>query len=153
MKRLELLIPPPLVMLLIGVVMWVLSKVFPALTLAWLHSAMIAYVFALLGLVIGLLSMIAFTRARTTMDPKHPASASNLVSTGIYRYSRNPMYLGVLLVLAGWAIYLGNVLSFLGLVVFIAYITRFQIIPEERLLSQKFGVAFDSYKSKVRRWL
>ncbi len=153
MKRLELLIPPPLVMLLVGLMMWVLPRMFPALTLAWLQSTMMAYFFALLGLVISLVSMVAFTRGRTTMDPKQPASASNLISTGIYRYSRNPMYLGVLLILAGWAIYLGNVLSFPGLFVFTAYITRFQIIPEERLLSQKFGVAFDSYKNKVRRWL
>lgn len=153
MKRLELLIPPPLVMLLIGLMMWVVSRVFSAFTLAWLQNTVIAYVFALLGLVISLVSMVAFRRARTTMDPKHPTSASNLISSGVYRYSRNPMYLGVLLLLAGWAIYLGNVLSMTGLIVFIAYITRFQIIPEERLLSQKFGVAFDSYKSKVRRWL
>lgn len=153
MKRFELLIPPPLVMLLVGLMMWMVSRGFPALTLAWLQNTMIAYAFALLGLVISVVSMVAFRRARTTMDPKHPASTSSLISSGIYRHSRNPMYLGVLLVLAGWAIYLGNVLSMPGLIVFIAYITRFQIIPEERLLSQKFGVAFDSYKNKVRRWL
>lgn len=153
MKRLELLIPPPLVMLLVGLMMWVVSRGFPALTLAWRHNTLIAYVFALLGLAISLVSMVAFRRARTTMDPKHPASASNLISSGVYRYSRNPMYLGVLLLLAGWAAYLGNVLSMTGLIVFVAYITRFQIIPEERLLSQKFGVAFDRYKNKVRRWL
>lgn len=153
MNRLELLIPPPLVTLLIGLMMWVLAKMFPALNLAWLHSSVVAFAVALLGFAISLVSMVAFRRAHTTMDPKRPASASSLISSGIYRYSRNPMYLGVLLVLAGWAIYLGNVLSMLGLFVFIAYITRFQITPEERLLNQKFGVVFESYKNKVRRWL
>ncbi len=153
MNRLELLIPPPFVTLFIGLMMWVLARMFPALNLPWLHNSMFSCTVALLGFAISLVSMIAFRKARTTMDPKRPASASNLISSGIYRYSRNPMYLGVLLVLAGWAIYLGNVLSMLGLFVFIAYITRFQIIPEERLLSQKFGAAFESYKNKVRRWL
>lgn len=153
MKQLELLIPPPLVMLLVGLMMWVLSRLIPSLTLAWLQSTMVAYLFALTGLAISVISMVAFRRAQTTMDPKHPASASNLISSGIYRYSRNPMYLGVLLVLAGWGIYLGNVLSLLCLLIFVAYITLFQIIPEERLLSEKFGVAFDNYKSEVRRWL
>lgn len=153
MKKLELLIPPPLVMVLVALMMWACLKVFPALTLIWFQSTGIACFFALLGLVISVISMVAFKNARTTMDPKHPASAAQLISTGIYRYSRNPMYLGVWLMLVGWSFYLGNVVSILGLVIFMAYITRFQIMPEERLLSQKFGATFDSYKHKVRRWL
>lgn len=153
MKRLELLIPPPLVMLLTGVIMWLLSEVFPALDLAWMRSSAAAAAIALLGLVISLAGVAAFRHAGTTLDPKRPAEASALVSSGIYRYSRNPMYLGVLLMLAGWAIHLGNLLAILCALVFIAYITRFQIIPEERLLQDKFGTGFLTYKSKVRMWL
>lgn len=153
MKRLELLIPPPFVTLLIGLVMWALSRMVPTLNLAWVQNTRVAFVVALLGLAISLVSMAAFRRAHTTMDPKRPESAMNLISSGIYRYSRNPMYLGVLLVLVGWAIYLLNLLSMLCIPLFIAFITRFQIIPEERLLHQKFGMAFESYKNKVRRWL
>lgn len=153
MKRLELLVPPPVVMLLIGLLMWVLSKMFPAFAFPWLHSDAAAIATALLGTAISLAGVITFRRASTTVDPKRIEDVSTLVCSGIYRYSRNPMYLGVLLVLVGWAIYLGNLLSILCLFVFIAYITRFQIIPEERLLRERFGEKFHSYQNQVRRWL
>lgn len=153
MKQLELLIPPPLIMLLVGLIMWVLSKMFPALTVIWLQSTVAAAATALLGIVISLAGIVTFKQAHTTIDPKQPAQTSTLISSGVYRYSRNPMYLGVLLVLLGWAIYLGNLLSILGALIFVAYITRFQIIPEERLLREKFGDEFQFYKNKVRRWL
>ena len=153
MKQLELLIPPPLVMLLVGLLMWVLSKMFPGLTVVWLQSAVAAAATVLLGIVISLTGIVTFKQAHTTIDPKQPAQTSTLISSGIYRYSRNPMYLGVLIVLLGWAIYLGNLVSILATAVFVAYITRFQIIPEERLLHEKFESEFQSYKNKVRRWL
>jgi len=153
MKRFELLIPPPLVMLLSALLMWLASEFFPALTIAWLHNVAAAVAIALLGIAVSLTGIATFKRARTTIDPKRPAESSSLVSSGIYRYSRNPMYLGVLLVLVGWMFYLGNLLSILGTFIFIAYITRFQIIPEERLLEEKFQAKFLSYKSNVRRWL
>jgi len=153
MKRLELLIPPPLVMLIIGLIMWLVSEIFPTLTVAWLHSVVAAVAIALLGIAVSLTGIATFRRARTTIDPKNPAEASSLINSGIYRYSRNPMYLGVLLVLVGWVFYLGNLLSILGIFIFIAYVTRFQIIPEERLLEEKFQAKFLSYKNNVRRWL
>lgn len=154
MKRLELLIPPPVVMLLVGLIMWLLARMFPSLAAAWLPDTLMAVVLVVFGLLIGLAGVATFKRADTTIDPKRPSGASALVSSGIYRFSRNPMYLGVLLILAGWAVYLGNLLSAgLGLVIFVVYITRFQIIPEERLLQEKFGTAFLAYKAKVRRWI
>lgn len=153
MKRFELLIPPPLVMLLVGVIMWVVSKIFPAFTFGSIQSIMVAVAVALLGLAVSLVGIVAFRRAHTTIDPKHLTETSTLISSGIYRYSRNPMYLGVLLMLVGWAFYLGNVLSLLCTLIFIAYITRFQIIPEERLLREKFEKEFLSYQRRVRRWL
>lgn len=153
MKRLELLIPPPLVMLLVGLMMWGLSGMFPALAFTWAYHFIAAVAIAFLGLAASLAGVLTFARARTTMDPKHPEATAMLVRSGIYRYSRNPMYLGVLLVLLAWGVYLGNLLSLLCTLVFIAYITRFQIIPEERLLRAKFGQAFDEYTRQVRRWL
>ncbi|MER1967320.1 isoprenylcysteine carboxylmethyltransferase family protein [Castellaniella sp. GW247-6E4] len=153
MRRLELLVPPPLVMLMTGLLMWLLSKTFPVLTLSWPGGAMTGLVLSLLGVAISLAGVAAFKRAGTTIDPKHPVEATSLVSVGIYRYSRNPMYLGVLFVLVGWAFYLSHMLSALCVLFFIAYITRYQILPEERLLQEKFGVAFLTYKGRVRRWL
>lgn len=153
MKRLELFIPPPVVMLIIGLLMWLLADVFPTLDRPWLRSTGVAAALGLTGLAISLAGVVAFRRASTTTDPRHPAQASALVSSGVYRYSRNPMYLGVLLILLGWAIHLGNLLSILCTLIFIGYITRFQIIPEERRLQEKFGQEFLDYRSRVRRWL
>jgi len=153
MSRLELLVPPPVIMLLTGLVMWMLAGLVPALGVPWGGSLAAGAVIALLGLASGLAGPIPVGRARTPADPRRPARASTLVTAGIYGYSRNPMYLGVLLILIGWAVYLGNVLSGLCALGFVAYISRFQILPEERLLQEKFGEDFLAYKSAVRRWL
>ena len=75
------------------------------------------------------------------------------LTTGLYRVTRNPMYLGMLLVLFGWAVFLSNLAALLIAPLFALYITRFQIIPEERVLAEKFGAAFMAYQSQVRRWL
>ena len=95
----------------------------------------------------------SFVRAKTTVNPMKPASASALVVSGLYARSRNPMYLGLLLILIGWAVYLSNGLAFLLLLAFILYMNRFQIEPEERALISLFGQEFVAYKSRVRRWL
>jgi protein-S-isoprenylcysteine O-methyltransferase Ste14 len=96
---------------------------------------------------------IAFRRARTTTNPLKPEAASSLVIAGVYRYTRNPMYVGVACVLVGWAVYRGSLPAFVVPVLFVLFITRFQIIPEERVLSAKFGPKFAEYQAKVRRWL
>lgn len=153
MNRLELLIPPPVIMLATGVLMWVFSKLLSGFAFPWLHSGAWGATAALLGLAISLSGVAAFKHARTTVDPRRPTEATTLVTSGIYRYSRNPMYLGVLLVLIGWALFLGNLLSTLLIVGFALYINRYQILPEERLLQEKFDADFIAYKDKVRRWI
>ena len=95
----------------------------------------------------------AFRRRRTTVDPIQPQKASSLVIDNVFRYTRNPMYLGLVLVLGAWAVYLSNLASLVMLPVFIAYLTRFQIQPEERVLLEKFGDDFEQYMRKVRRWI
>jgi protein-S-isoprenylcysteine O-methyltransferase Ste14 len=82
-----------------------------------------------------------------------PASASVLVDGGIYRLTRNPMYLGFLVVLLGWAIFLSNIVAFLLLPAFVYYMNRFQIKPEEKALVARFGQTFTAYKTRVHRWL
>ena len=96
---------------------------------------------------------MAFRRHKTTVNPFTPAKSSSLVATGIYRYSRNPMYLGLFLALLGWGAYLGNWASALLLPAFVAYMNRFQIHPEERVLTESFGPQFLAYARSVRRWL
>lgn len=153
MKFLELRIPPPLVGLLTGVAMW------PLAAQSWLDglsgSARLVAVIALvlLGAVISLAGVVSFRRARTTVNPLKPEKTSALVCSGIYRITRNPMYLGFLLVLTGWTVLLASGYAALGPVLFVAYITRFQILPEERVLTRLFGDEFTAYRSRVRRWL
>lgn len=153
MNRLELLIPPPVIMLATGVLMWVFSKLLSGFAFPWIHSGAWGAATALLGLAISLSAVATFKHARTTVDPRRPTEATTLITSGIYLYSRNPMYLGVILVLVGWALFLGNLLSALLIVGFVLYINRYQILPEERLLQEKFGADFLAYKDKVRRWI
>jgi protein-S-isoprenylcysteine O-methyltransferase Ste14 len=109
-------------------------------------------VLACIGQAISISGMMAFRRAKTTINPLKPSSASSLVQDGVYRFTRNPMYLGLLVSLAGWAVYLGHVLPALGLPLFAWYVTRFQIKPEERILASIFGEQFTEYTHRVRRW-
>lgn len=153
MKRLELLIPPPLIMLLIGLLMWWEAIMFPRLTVDWLLSDATAVLLGLVGATVSLTGIITFRRTGTTIDPRRTEETAVLVHSGIYRYSRNPMYAGAFLMLFGWGVYLSNLLSILCSPIFIAYITRFQIMPEERKLHEKFGTEFLAYKDRVRRWL
>ncbi len=152
MQMLEKRIPPPLVAGVIGLAMWGLSPVQPGLE-ASLSVQIAMFIAALLGVIFGILGVIAFRQAKTTADPFKPETASTLVKSGIYRVSRNPMYLGLALLLLAWAIYLGSVWSLLGIVVFVHYMNRFQIIPEEEAMEKLFGQEYRVYKAKVRRWL
>jgi protein-S-isoprenylcysteine O-methyltransferase Ste14 len=153
MESLEHRIPPPVVVIVLGLAMWGMAQVLPAMSIDNTVRYAIASAFFCLGLMFGSPAVLAFVRARTTVDPVHIESASALVTTGIYRYSRNPMYAGLAAVLASWAVYLAVPWTFLGPVAFVLFMTRFQIIPEERVMREKFGSAYTEYQSKVRRWL
>lgn len=96
---------------------------------------------------------LAFRRANTSVNPLNPSVASSLVSSGVYRYSRNPMYVGFSLWLAAWALSLNSSWALLSIPLYMAYLQRFQIRPEERALQQLFGSAFSDYCAKTRRWL
>jgi protein-S-isoprenylcysteine O-methyltransferase Ste14 len=106
-----------------------------------------------LAVTIVVTAVIGFRRARTTVDPFHPETASNIVTTGIYRVTRNPMYLGFLLALIAWAVFLGNGIAAVIPPTFVVYMNRFQIEPEERALRARFGAAYEAYLRSVRRWI
>jgi protein-S-isoprenylcysteine O-methyltransferase Ste14 len=110
---------------------------------------------ATFGLAVGILvtAVVGFRKAKTTVDPMHPEAASTIVTSGIYRFTRNPMYLGFLLALIAWAVFLGNFVAALMPLLFVAYMNRFQISPEERTLLARFGAPYESYLRSVRRWL
>ena len=153
MNALELKIPPPVVALLLAGAMWLISIFMPAIEVSTLVGMPVAVTIALMGGGFSLGGVIAFRRVRTTVNPMKPANASSLVTGGIYRVTRNPMYVGLLFVLVAWAVFLAVPWALIAPVAFVAYITRFQITPEERVLASLFGQAYSDYKAWVRRWL
>lgn len=153
MSVLELKVPPPVVALLIGALMWLAPADVARLAATFPARPLLAATAAFAGVLLSALAIISFRRAGTTVNPAAPDKASFLVVDGVYRFTRNPMYLALLLVLIGWAIYLGHAPGFLFPALFIGYLNRFQIEPEERVLEWKFGPAYAAYKRKVRRWL
>lgn len=153
MQALEHRISPPVVALLIGVAMWGVAQGAPVIQVPGIVRFGIANALFAFGIVLAALGITAFGQARTTINPVQPELASAIVTGGVYRYTRNPMYLGVAAVLNGWAVFLAVPWTLLGPFVFVLFITRFQIIPEEQALSSKFGVEYSAYKNTVRRWL
>jgi protein-S-isoprenylcysteine O-methyltransferase Ste14 len=153
MHSLELKVPPPLVALVLAAAMWVIAKMASPIEAPDLVRHVVAAVIALAGGCVSLAGIVAFRRARTTVNPLKPQNTSALVTAGIYKYTRNPMYLGLLLVLLAWAVFLSSVWALAGPFAFVLYIGRFQIAPEERVLATMFGAGYADYRATVRRWL
>lgn len=146
-------IPPVITVLLLGSAMWATTRAFPDWRMVLPAGQIIAAGLALTGVAIAIAGVVSFRRAKTTVNPLQPSAASSLVIAGIYRFTRNPMYLGMLLVLLGCAVFLGNVLALIFPLVYIPLMNCLQIVPEEKALATKFGSEFAEYQSKVRRWL
>ena len=147
------LIPPPLIALACGAIMWAIARKTGLAPLEFPGRAALAALLAGAGLLIDLVSVAAFIRAKTTVNPLAPERSNALVVEGLYRFSRNPMYLGMLLILLGWAAWLGQPLALIIAAAFVFLIERMQILPEERALEEKFGDDYRAYKKRVRRWI
>lgn len=150
---LELRIPPPLVGLVLAVAGWAAAPLGPVMAELAGPRRLLALALLAAGLGVELSGVWAFARARTTVNPLRPERARALVTGGVYRITRNPMYLGMVLLLLAWAVQLGAALALLAPPLFIAYIGRFQIRPEEQRLQALFGDAYRAYCARVRRWL
>lgn len=153
MRWLELKIPPVPLTVIFAAAMFGVSSATPAATFIVPGRIGIAIALALLASGLAIAGVVAFRVNKTTVNPLRPAASSSVVSTGVYRISRNPMYLGFLLGLAAWAIYLCNLVAALFLPAFVAYLHHFQIKPEESALLAKFEPAFAQYMATVRRWV
>ena|SRR5438132_4152422 len=153
MNFLELKVPPVAVALVTALLMWLVAWSLPAGALVAPSRILFAMILAILGAATSVLGVVAFRRASTTVNPTKPEATSSSVHSGIYTVTRNPMYFGFLLILSGWAIFLANALVFLLLPVFIVYMNRFQIQPEERTLTALFGEAFVAYTTRARKWV
>ncbi len=154
MSALENRLPPPLVFLVVGLIMGVTAYYLPyePLISREVRIGVGAALFILAG-AFGPFAILAFGRANTTIDPVNIERASTLVTSGAFRFTRNPMYLSMALLLTALAAVLATPWAILGPIVFAAFITRFQIVPEERLLTSKFGADYAAYRQRVRRWI
>jgi protein-S-isoprenylcysteine O-methyltransferase Ste14 len=141
------------VALLTALLMWCVSRYASTIGVATTVRVVVAFTFAAVGMAFDVSGLIAFHRAKTTVNPMKPGAASSLVDSGVYRMTRNPMYVGLVFLLLGWAAYLGSPWTLAGPFVFAAYINRFQIAPEEQALAALFGEAYLAYRARVRRWL
>jgi protein-S-isoprenylcysteine O-methyltransferase Ste14 len=149
----KLRIPPPLVAFTFALAMWVSSVATSGATLESELLMPLSLLILVAGLSVNILAVITFRRGKTTINPLKPDTASQLMRTGIYRLSRNPMYLGMLLMLCAWTIWLGNFVNVLALPLFVWYMNKFQIIPEELALTKLFPEQFSTFKAEVRRWI
>lgn len=153
MRTLELKIPPPVQWGFFAFLTWLAAWALPQFNVPFAGHRPLALLLAACGAALGLAGMLAFRQARTTPDPHHPERASTVVVHGVYRLTRNPMYLGLALVLAGLACWWATPWGLLTLALFCLGITRLQIVPEERILQASFGADYTAYRQRVRRWL
>lgn len=149
----NLLVPPPLVALICVVSMWYLSIQFPAAGFDFPLRVPLALVVCVVGAGLDFSALRLFLKNKTTISPVAPQKSEALVTDGIYRFTRNPMYLGMSLLITAIGLWLGTAFVVAAIVVFVLYITRYQIIPEEEILMSKFGRAYADYCARVRRWI
>ncbi len=149
----RLVIPPPLQAVICAGGMWLVASYVPEFKFEFSWNVYLSAVLVFIGVCIDFSALSVFFRSKTTVSPISPQKTTSLVVTGIYRFTRNPMYLGLAFILSGFGIWLENWATLLFVPVFIWYVTNFQIIPEEEILLEKFGVEYADYFASVRRWL
>jgi len=147
----ETKIPPPIVTLLFGLSIYFSRGIFQAVEVK--YSFYIAILLLILGLTVLISAVRLFRKDKTTVNPLSPEQATKLVTDGIFKYSRNPMYLGMAFILGSIAVFFNLIGGIILIALFCFYITKFQIIPEERAMSNLFSQDFDKYKQTTRRWI
>src|SRR6056300_388018 len=147
----ETKIPPPIVTLLFGLSIYFSRGIFQAVEVK--YSFYIAILLLILGLTVLISAVRLFRKDKTTVNPLSPEQATKLVTDGIFKYSRNPMYLGIAFILGSIAVFFNLIGGIILIALFCFYITKFQIIPEERAMSNLFSQDFDKYKQTTRRWI
>lgn len=151
MNWLKLKVPPLIVTVVFALLLWVTPapyKVNNTETLYWIVGLLL-----FLGSGISILGVLEFKRERTTVNPMLPQDSKSIVTSGVYRFTRNPMYLGFLLWLISFGVFTGNPLSIISILGFVLYMNCFQIVPEETILEENFGDDYLKYKASVRRWI
>ncbi|MDX1738606.1 MAG: isoprenylcysteine carboxylmethyltransferase family protein [Alphaproteobacteria bacterium] len=153
MKWLELKIPPLLVMFIFLVDLVFVAWLYPDTSFAFPRHDVAGVLIAVVGLAICLISIRQFKQAETTANPMKPDQSRALITSGIFAYSRNPIYLGMLVFLCGWVVFFANAITLMHPILFVFYLTFFQIKPEERALLSNFGEDYLLYMTRTRRWI
>ena len=144
-------IPPPILVLILVVSSFLSSKKIDVIHIP--HQTLVSILILLIGILILIIPVTKFIKYKTTIDPIEFKKVNKLVTSGIYKYSRNPMYLGLLLIVISSSILYLNIYSVSTPIFFYYWINRFQIQREEIFLTEKFGKEYLSYKNKTRRWI
>ena len=152
MGWLEHRVPPPFVMVVVAVLMW-FAHVWLGNDLAFGLLLVLGLAFCVAGVAVAVTGFRTMVAARTSPSPTQIDLAKHLVTGGIYTRTRNPMYLGMVILLIGLECVFANAWLLLGPLAFVLFIQRFQIVPEERVMHEKFGTEYDAYRRRVRRWI
>ena len=147
----ETKIPPPIVTLMFGLAIFFSREMLPVVEIQ--HSSYLGIFLLLMGFFILISAVRLFRKYNTTVNPLSPNQATKLVTDGIFKYTRNPMYLGMAFILGSIAVFFNLLGGIILVPIFCAYITKFQIIPEERAMSDLFSDDFDKYIKETRRWV
>ncbi len=151
--KLSLKIPPVAQGIVAILLIWLFDRYAPLYHIKFIYQNIFACALIGIGAIAVLSGIFAFIKLSTTVDPRYPEKARELVIIGIYKYSRNPMYLGILLVITGIAVYFGALSSIFVVSSFVIFINKYQIVPEEVALQEKFSESYTHYAQNVRRWL
>lgn len=152
LSHMKLKLPPVLVFMVFSLLMYVLSVFLPFGDFEFFGKGFLIWVLVGSGILVGIVTVVQFLILKTTIDPRTPSKTTKLVTNGIYGFSRNPMYLALLMLLLAWGLWLGNAFNTLLVAGFVGYMNKFQIIPEEEALTRIFGKEFRQYCTQVRRW-
>ena len=145
-------LPPAFIFIIFAAIMYLVAKFLPVGYFDFFGRYLLIKILLTMAILLGVISLFQFFRSRTSIDPMNPSKTGKLVTNGLYNYSRNPMYLALLIILLAWGLWLGNAFNTIIAAAFVAYMNKFQIIPEEEALQSKFGKEYEKYKIKVRRW-
>ncbi len=148
----ELKLPPVIIVFSFALLMYVLDRFLPFGEFDFFGRHTLIKVLLVTSILVSVFSIAQFFRSRTTVDPSNPLKTTKLVTNGIYRFTRNPMYLSMLIMLLAWGLWLCNAFNTLLAAGFVSYMNRFQIKPEENALAQLFGKEYQIYCKNVRRW-
>lgn len=146
-------VPPVVLMLVAAAFAWLLARLAPFGAISKLVALVATLLCVAMGAVFLFSALLSFRKRGTTVDPMNPQNAQSLVVGGLYRVTRNQMYVGFSWFLGAWCFYLGYPGAFIVLPLFVFAMTHLQIKPEERALKIKFGIDYANYMRRVRRWL